>query len=70
MKSAAQINTATPRNLPIFLYLSTQFYAHVDGNIIPVQPIATSPKVPFMAGTCKFIYNISFYLTCLSIQRS
>jgi len=55
MKSADQVNQATPNNLPMFIYLPTQFYAHVDGNIIPVQPVTVSPKVPFMAGTCKFL---------------
>ncbi|CAF0736724.1 unnamed protein product [Adineta steineri] len=47
-----QINQATIINASIYLYLPTNFYAHVDRNIIPVQPIYTSPKVPFMAGTC------------------
>jgi hypothetical protein len=55
MKSPDQINQATPITVPMFLYLPTQFYAHVDGNIIPVQPVDTSPKVPFMAGTCEFM---------------
>jgi hypothetical protein len=57
MISPNKINEATPNNAPIYIYLPTQFYAHVDANIIPVQPVTTSPIVPFMAGTCKFIYN-------------
>ncbi|CAF1245704.1 unnamed protein product [Adineta steineri] len=52
MQTPDQIIQATPTLPSILLYLPTQFYAHVDGNIIPVQPLATSPKVPFMAGTC------------------
>lgn len=53
MKTPDQINQATPIYLPMYIYLPTLLYAHVDGNIIPVQPITVSPKVPFMAGTCK-----------------
>ncbi|CAF1590549.1 unnamed protein product [Rotaria magnacalcarata] len=52
MKSIAAINNATPVVAPMFIYLPTQFYAHVGGKIIPVQPINTSPKVSYMAGTC------------------
>jgi hypothetical protein len=55
--SSQTINNATPIVAPIFIYLPTQFYAHVDGKIIPVQPVTTSPKVPYMAGTCKFLQN-------------
>ncbi|CAF4067154.1 unnamed protein product, partial [Adineta steineri] len=36
-KTADQINQATIINASIYLYLPTNFYAHVDGNIIPVQ---------------------------------
>ncbi|CAF1542867.1 unnamed protein product [Rotaria magnacalcarata] len=67
--SPTEMIQATPDNTAILTYLPNRFAPHVDGKVIPIQPINTSPKVPFMAGTCTMEGTLLAYFTFIKPEQ-